>query len=986
MKNPIVKKLTMIFCALFLTGILYAQTVTVKGKITDAADGLPVIGASVVEKGTTNGTLTDAEGAFSLTVRADGILVISYVGYVTQEVPVNNQTTINAALTLDVVQLGEVVTIGYGTVRKSDATGSVAVVSAEDFNRGAVTAPSELITGKFAGVQITSNSGAPGAGSTIRIRGGSSLSADNDPLLVIDGVPVDNQGITGMQSSGLTFNPNDIESFTILKDASATAIYGSRASNGVIIITTKKGRSGSPLKVGYDGYLSLSMKTKKVDVLSADEFRDMIQKRYAGENDVLDLMGDANTDWQEEIFRPAIAHDHNLSLSGSVSSLPYRVSIGYTNQDGILLVDNMERITGTVNLNPVLLDNHLKIDFSAKAMHLANVFADWGAIGEATSFDPTQPVRDPESDYGGYYTWTQPNGLPMSLAPTNPVAHLKMTDNTSKVNRIIGNIQFDYGLHFLPDLHAVLNMGLDRSDSDGKYYSPENYAPDYDPVNGGGVKSKSSQDKSNELLDFYLNYKKDLTSISSRIDATAGYSWQHFWRAGTDYSTNVRGSKINTDTDYESENYLVSFFGRLNYVLLDRYLLTLTLRNDGSSRFSKETRWGLFPSFAFAWDVAKENFLNTGVFNTLKLRLGYGVTGQQNISNNDYPYMPLYVFSEPSVQYQFGNKFYNTLRPGGYDANIKWEETATYNIGLDYGFLGNRITGTIDAYYRETTDLINTIPVAAGTNLTDLILTNVGDLTNTGVEFAINAKAISTSNFLWEINFNTTYNKNEIVKLTAVDDPSYRGVQTGGISGGVGNYIQMHSVGHPASSFYVLKQVYNEDGDPLENLYADMNHDGEYTQDDDSYYYKKAAPDVYMGLSSYLRYRNFDLSLTARANLGNYVYNNVFAGSAYAYVYNSAGFLTNINSNLLETGFNNVQYWSDYFIENGSFLRFDNMTLGYNMQNLADVISSMRLYLTVQNLFLITKYRGLDPEVFNGIDSNIYPRPRNFLLGLSVAF
>lgn len=995
MKNPILTKLTLIFCALFLSGILYAQQIAVKGRVTDAADGSPLPGVSILEKGTTNGTMTDPDGNYSLNVRGGAVLTFSFVGYVTQEIPVNNLTSINVSLSVNVVQLGEVVTIGYGTVRKEDATGSVAVVTANDFNRGAVTTPSELIIGKFAGVQITSNGGAPGSGSTIRIRGGSSLSASNNPLLVIDGVPVDDNGIAGTQSSGVSYNPNDVESITILKDASATAIYGSRASNGVIIITTKKGKAGSPFKVSYDGYLSVSQRTKSVDVLTPDEFRNMVQTKFVGNNNALDLMGDANTDWQEEIFRTAIAHDHNLSFTGSYPNMPYRVSIGYTNQDGILLTDNMKRVTGSISLNPTSADKHFKVDFNAKAMNLGYRFANNGAIGAAASFDPTQPVFDPESPYGygylhhaGYFTWTNPTtGYPISLASPNPLAMLELNDNTSNVNRFIGNVQFDYSLQFLPELHTILNLGLDRSRSEGKNFTPAFYSGSFDPVNGGGVDDKYTQDKSNELLDFYLNYKKEFPSISSRIDATAGYSWQHFWRAGTNYSTNVAKTHINDDSNYATENYLISFFGRLNYVLKDRYLLTFTLRQDGSSRFSKENRWGLFPSFALAWDIAKERFFTTDLLTTMKLRLGYGITGQQDIlSGNDYPYMPLYVLSEDNVQYQFGNQFYNTLRPGGYDRNIKWEETTAYNVGLDYGLLSNRVTGTFDFYYKETKDLINTIPVAAGTNLTDLILTNVGDLTNTGVEFSVNGKIISSKDFQWEVGFNTSYNKNEIVKLTKVNDPTYKGVQTGGISGGVGNYIQMNSIGYPYSSFYVLKQVYDAKGLPIEGLYADKNGDGKYTQDDDSYHYKKAAPDVFMGFSTYLQYRNFDFTMSARASFGNYVYNNVFAGSSYQYVYNSAGYLTNVNSKLLKNNFENVQYWSDYFIENGSFLRCDNMTLGYNLQNVSDLISNLRLYFTIQNVFLITKYTGLDPEVFNGIDSNIYPRPRNFLLGVSVAF
>lgn len=553
--------------------------------------------------------------------------------------------------------------------------------------------------------------------------------------------------------------------------------------------------------------------------------------------------------------------------------------------------------------------------------------------------------------------------------------------------RSLGNIQVDYKFHFLPELKANLNLGYDISESDGSNFVPENASWSYDALTGGGENRIYTQNKKNELLDFYFNYVKNFESIDSRIDATAGYSWQHFWRKGTTYSTNVAETEINEDTDYETESYLVSFFGRLNYVLKDRYLLTFTLRQDGSSRFSKDTRWGLFPSAAFAWNINKESFLqDLDLFSNLKLRLGWGITGQQNISNNDYPYLARYTYSEDNAQYQLGNVFITTLRPEGYDANIKWEETTTYNIGLDYGLLENRISGALDLYYRETDDLINFIPVPAGTNLTNQILTNVGDLVNQGVEFSINAKVISTTDMVWEIGFNASYNENEIVKLTATDDPTYLGVFTGGISGGVGNNIQIHSVGYPASSFYVYQQVYDEDGNPVEGLYVDLNNDDQSTVDD-RYRYKKAAPDVFMGFSSLFSYKNFDFSFAGRINLGNYVYNNVYSNNGtYSGMYNSVGYLNNVTSSVLDSKFSNPKYFSDYYMENGSFLRMDNMTFGYNLPEIIQGVSNLRLYATVQNVFLITKYKGLDPEVSNGIDNNIYPRPRNFLFGVSVEF
>ena len=975
------------FIFLLITFSLNAQEVTVTGKVTDVSTGGELPGATIVIKGTTRGTATNLDGEYQINVTSGEVLVFSYIGYQSDEVAFSGQAVINVSLEPQAIGVKELVVIGYGTVTKEDATGSVTAISTDEFNKGAITSPQELVTGKIAGVQITNGGGAPGTGATIRIRGGSSLSASNDPLIVIDGIPVDNDGISGMRNPLNTIHPNDIETFTVLKDASATAIFGSRASNGVIIITTKKGLKNRPFTVNYNGNMSVGTRSGEVDILSADEYRTLLQEQFGSNQNATDLLGTANTNWQDEIFQTSISHDHNLSVSGSVKDLPFRASIGYSDQNGILMTSGLNRTTGSLNVSPSFLDDHLKINLNAKGMYIQNNFANQGAVGSAVAFDPTQPVKDASSPYGGYFTWTQPNGDPITIATSNPIAMLNMRDDNSTVMRSLGNIQVDYKFHFLPELKANLNVGYDISESDGSIFVPENASWSYDALTGGGEDRVYTQSKKNQLLDFYFNYLKNFESIDSRIDATAGYSWQHFWRQGTTYSTNVAKTEINEDTDYETESYLVSFFGRLNYILKDRYLLTFTLRQDGSSRFSEDTRWGLFPSAAIAWNINKESFLqDLDLFSNLKLRLGWGITGQQNISNNDYPYLARYTYSEDNAQYQFGNVFVTTLRPEGYDANIKWEETTTYNIGLDYGLLENRITGALDLYYRETDDLINFIPVPAGTNLTNQILTNVGDLVNQGVEFSINAKAISTTDMVWEIGFNASYNENEIVKLTATDDPTYLGVFTGGISGGVGNNIQIHSVGYPASSFYVYQQVYDENGNPVEGLYVDLNNDDQSTVDD-RYRYKKAAPDVFMGFSSLFSYKNFDFSFAGRINLGNYVYNNVYSNNGtYSGMYNSVGYLNNVTSSVLDSKFSNPKYFSDYYMENGSFLRMDNMTFGYNLPEIIQGVSNLRLYATVQNVFLITKYKGLDPEVSNGIDNNIYPRPRNFLFGVSVEF
>lgn len=980
--------LSLLFLGILLAGAISAQGIRVTGKVTDAADGSALIGVTIQEKGTTNGTLTDGSGNFALTVSPSATLLVSYVGYTTQELAVNNRTLVNVSLAVGALNLQEVVVIGYGTVARRDATGSIAAVAEKEFNKGSVSSPQSLITGKVPGVTVVSSGGDPSAASTIRIRGGSSMSASNDPLIVIDGVPIDNRSVSGMPNALNLLNSNDIESFTVLKDASATAIYGSRASNGVILITTKKGTLRQPLKVTYDGSVSLGTKTGQLDVLSTQDFIKAVINKYGASSTAAKLLGFDDTNWQNKVYQTAISHDHNLSLSGSYGMLPFRASVGYTNQTGLLRTSGLERFTGSLNLNPSFLDNHLTVTVNSKFMHINNQFADWGAVGSAMAFDPTHPVYDSTSPYGGYWTWKQPGGTPVTIATTNPMAQLGLRDDRSAVNRVLGNVQFEYKAHFLPDLKATLNLGGDFSKSIGHVDVPIFAAWQFDAVNGGGTKTYYDQNKKNELLDFYLNYKKELASINSRIDATAGYSWQYFYRNDSTYSSNVAGThNISTSPRHATENFLVSFFGRVNYVLANKYMLTATFRADGSSRFATGNKWGMFPSIAFAWDIKQENFLKSvDAFSTLKLRLGYGITGQQDITSSDYPYLPIYRFGYPSAQYLLGSTFVTTIRPSGYDINLKWEETTTYNIGLDFGFLKNKITGTIDLYDRPTKDLINTIPVPAGTNLTNQILTNVGDLVNKGVELSLNYRAIQRENFDWSIGMNATYNHNEITKLTKVLDPKYAGVPTGGIAGGVGNTIQINSVGDAVNTFYVYEQVYDAAGKPVEGLYVDRNHDGKFS-DLDKYRAGNPFAKILAGLSSNLRYKNIDFSFNGRLSLGNLVYNNMSANhGSYSEIYRSVGFLANLNTSVLKTNFANPQYWSDYYLEDGSFFKMDNVTLGYNIKNIINQKGSLRIYGSVQNLFTITRYTGLDPEIFGGIDNNIYPRPRTFMLGVNMEF
>ncbi len=982
---------------LFSASAVFGQNGTVTGVVRDSQNGETLPGANVIIQGTTVGAITDINGRYTLSVPAgESTLVASFIGYISEtrviSVAAGQTVTANFELSEDIATLQEFVLVGYGVQRREDATGSVSVVDSRDFNRGSITSPQELLTGKIPGVQITTSGGAPGDGAMIRVRGGSSLSASNDPLIVIDGVPIESAGVPGLRNPLTAINPNDIESFTVLKDASATAIYGSRASNGVIIITTKKGTEGAPLKFDYSGTYSLSTNAKTIDVLGADEFRDIINQRYSGNQGVLNMLGEENTHWQDEIFRDAFTHDHSLSASGAYKTLPYRVSLGYNAQDGILLRDNLQRVSAAVNLSPSLFDDHLKVNVNARGVNIENQFANQGAIGAAVMFDPTKPVRDPDSPFGGFFTWSA-DGLPKPVATSNPVALLELTDNQSTVRRFIGNAQFDYKLHFFPELKANLNVAYDYSSSEGTNFTPDYAAWSY--VNGG-YDGQYGQDRKNELIDFYLNYVKELPSLSSRLDVMGGYSWQHFWRKGFSKATNIQGNIAGTafreleDVTYESESYLISFFGRVNYSLLDRYLLTVTLRNDGSSRFSPDTRWGLFPSAAFAWKISEEPFMeDVAALSELKLRLGYGITGQENIGQGDYPYLARYTGSRQGAFYQWGQpgNFLQTWRPEGYDANLKWEETTTYNIGLDYGFARDRYYGTLDFYFRETRDLINFIPVPAGTNLTNYILTNIGNMENTGVEFSIFTRPVVNRDFTWLLGFNATWNDSEITKLTAVNDPDYLGVQTGGISGGVGNNIQIHSVGYAPYSFLVWQQVYDTEGNPIEGLYVDRNDDGEITEDD-LYRLKRPAPNYYFGITSDLEYKNWNFSFAGRANVGNFVYNNVSSmNGELSRLHRPEGpYLSNITRDALSIGFNNAHYLSDFFIQDGSFFKMDHISIGYNFQNLMGRGTNLFVSGVVQNAFVITNYKGMDPEVGSGIDNNIYPRPRNFVLSVNLQF
>ena len=980
-----------IFLAVAAAAVGYAQEVALTGVVTDASDGSTLPGVTVLVKGTTTGTVTDIDGNYSLKVKSGDILVFSFVGYTTQEINFTGQQTLNVIMATGVRSLKELVVIGYGTIKKQDATGSVSTLGEKEFNQGRINSPQQAIVGRIPGVQVTTLGGTPGGDAVIRIRGGSSLTASNDPLVVVDGVPIDNAATSGSRGTLSMLNPDDIATYVVLKDASATAIYGSRASNGVILITTKKGTAGSK-KFGleYSGNVSVATVPKTTDVLSGDEFRALVKQRYPGRADVLGLLdtnSTTSTDWQNEIYRSAISTDHNLAFLGAVSTMPYRVSVGYTYQDGVIKTDNMQRISLGANLNPTFFKNYLKVNLNAKYLYEKNRFADQGAIAAAINFDPTKPVHA-NNLFGGYWAWLQPGDtIPVNQAPANPVATLEMRDDRSHVNRFLGNAQVDYKLHFFPDLRAVLNLGLDYTKSNGTLDIPTNYTGNW---LDSGLARTYDQTKKNSVLDFYLNYVKDVKSIKSKFDLMAGYSWQHFYVENNTHNSNyavIYDSVRNNTIVNKQEYYLVSFYGRLNYTLADRYLLTFTLRDDGSSKFSKDTRWGLFPSVALAWKINEESFLrDSKVMSQLKLRLGWGITGQQDILANWYPYLPNYVLSDKYSMYQFGNVWLRTLRPNGYDANIKWETTATYNVGVDFGFLNDRIIGSADFYNRQTSDLINEITVPAGTNLTNQIVTNIGDMENTGYEFSLSGKPIVNNDWKWDIGVNAAINKNKITKLTAIDDTTFLGNYTGNISGGVGNTIQINSVGQPVNSFFVYQQVYDENGMPIEGLYVDRDHDGKIT-DADRYHYKSPAAVVTFGIFTNVSYKKLTLATAGHAAIGNYMYNNGSANrGVYSNLYRPEGpYLGNVTSDVTDVNFVNQQYLSDYYIQNASYFKLDYLSLTYDFGKVIKNTAGLRLSFTVNNVFTITKYTGVDPEVNTGIDNNVYPRSRVYVLGVNLS-
>ena len=985
LKSYLFKVLIVVF-ALILNFNVYAQTTMVEGLVVDG-NKEPVIGASVMVKGMQIGTATDFDGRFSVKVpESNSILVISYVGCETREIAANSPELQSGVVLRESAQnLDEVVVIGYGSVKKSDATGSLVAIKPDDFNKGNRVTAQDALVGKVAGVNVVTGSGAPGSGATIRVRSGASLSASNDPLIVIDGVPVDNSTIEGSSNIIGSLNPDDIETFTVLKDASATAIYGSRASNGVIVITTKKGTDR--LAVNYSSNYSVSTVANKLDVLTADEFRAFVPTVTGVPSNP--SFGSANTDWQDEIYRAAFGTEQNLSVSGKVKPInsPYRVSLGYTNQNGIIKNNNYQRLSFGGNIAPSLLDDHLTANINLKVSYENNKMVDNSVVNNALRYDPTRPVMTgsptASTDPGlGYFIWTNESG-PMAIQTDNPMAQLELTDQSNKVVRSIGSAAIMYKIHGLEDLKLNVNLGYDVLESKYNKDVPELAGMMYtqNQKDGTGLMQRGVQNKRNYLLDAFANYDKTISKHTFGI--MAGYGWQHFWRKYNLSTDDPQGNQLLSDTHYETEYYLLSFYGRANYSYDDRYLATVTLRSDASSRFAKGNRWGIFPSAALAWRIIQEDFLKEqSVLSDLKLRLGYGVTGQQDILN-DYPYMTTFTVSYPESSYQFGNTWYNTYRPNGYDSDIKWETTTTWNAGFDYGFLGNRIYGSIDYYKRYTKDLLNTINVISGTNYSSVITTNIGKMENQGVEFSINAVPVRTDDFEWTVGFNYTWNDSKITKLNMVDT-GQNFVQTGAISG-TGKYVQVFMVGERPYTFYLCKQAYDENGKPLEGQY--VQPDGSVSSNEYRYATGKSAlPTSYIGFNTRFSYKNWDLALSGHGSFGNYVYNYVAADQYVQSVYSDQGSYSNILQSTANTGFQTQQLYSDMWLENGSFFRFDNITLGYTFDKLWNDNSRLRLTASVSNIATITGYSGIDPELPDGLDREVYPRPRTYTFGVNLTF
>jgi TonB-dependent starch-binding outer membrane protein SusC len=987
-KSGKAKPLYFLFVFIFMgIGLFAQQKIIVNGNITDN-ENIPLPGVNILIKGTAIGTVTDLMGNFSIFVPVDSVsLEISYLGYNTEVIYVGGQRYIHVALIPDLTSLEEVVVIGYGTTRKRDITGSVAKVDNKEFNQGYVTNAEQLIANKIPGVQVIPTSGKPGAGSSFLIRGGASLNASNNPLIVIDGVPL--EGASEEPGFLSSLNPADIESFTVLKDASAAAIYGSRGSNGVIIITTKSG-GDKKLSFNFNSRFSASTLAKKQDVLNGDQFRKIVQTaaEYSGLSIEDFNLGTANTDWQDEIYQVGLGTDNNFSFSGGITNLPYRLSVSYLNQDGILKTSNYERVTTSLNVSPVLLDNHLKIQVNVKGSFENEKIADERAINSAISFDPTQPVYTGEDKYNGFFEYDKYASNPANLhGHYNPLGMLEQIDSRQKTNGSIGNIQLDYKFHFLPDLRLNVNSGYEIARSSSSYYAGENVFEQQVSL-GSVYNAKPLLEKTNLFFESYLNYVKDFKSVQGRLDIMAGYSYNDFLTKNYYYPTYNVFDDVHTDSEPvypfdKPQNTLISYYARLNYFIRDKYLITSTVRQDGSSRFSESNRWGIFPSVALAWKINQENFLtDVELISNLKLRIGYGVTGQQDGIGN-YDYIPMYSYGDNSLLYQVGNSYYRRILPSATDRNRKWEQTATSNIGLDWGVLDNRISGSIDLYYKKTSDLLNTVNVPVGTDFTNSITKNIGSMENRGIEVSVNGQPVKNNDFSWDIAASFSFNKNKIISLSENNDDV-----VGLFSG---EYL-VNTVGYSRNTFYLYHQVYDVDGTPLEETMLDVNNDG-VINEKDRYRSESSVPEFILGFSTNFRYKKLTLNAAFHSNLGHYMFyrplDNLGAVYGWAVPFNLSTLYDETQFKMLG---DQAQYYSDYYLQNASFLKMDNITLSYQVGKIFKSIHQdavLGINASVQNVFLLTKYTGADPEAsWNwGLDwGDNYPAPRIFALGLNLNF
>jgi iron complex outermembrane receptor protein len=962
--------LLLLFCALFLSVNLYSQSL-LDGKVMDDVSSDPIAGVNVIVKGTSSGTASDFNGNFSINVSSGDVLVFSYVGYTTREITYNGELSMEVSLSEDASQLDEILLIGYGSVKKDDLTGAADLITSDDFNQGSVLSPEQLISGKLAGVSVTSGGGAPGEGQAIRIRGLGSLSLTNSPLIVVDGVPLNDGGVGGSRNALNSINPSDIESMTVLKDASATAIYGSRGANGVILISTFKGKD-SEFKYNFTSKFSTYSPIDQVDVLTSSEFSQMILD--SGDQSYIDQLGSYDTNWQDVIYQKALGKEYNFSANGSIYGIPTRFSLGMGDHNGVLLGDKFKRNTISLNMNPSLMNDKLDIDFNLRMMDTQNNFADRGAIGNAVRFDPTKPVFN-GSQYDGYYAWIDPaSGNQYAIgAPTNPLALLNLVNDNSDVERIITNLKLDYDLP-MDGLKATVNLAYDDASSDGSRATSE-MIPTSDPTWNGSL-STYTQSATNTLLDAYLTYEKSFENSS--LNAVAGYSYQAFEFDNFSYDSEAEEDGNDYEFIDKSKNVLLSYFGRVNYDIEGKYLLTATMRADASSKLNPDDRWGFFPSFAMAWNVDKEDFFKGDVFNSLKIRVGYGQVGNVN-GLGDYKFLTRYTGSTSTAYYQFGDSFYQTFRPEPINPDLRWEIGETLNLGIDYSMFNNKLNGSVNIYQKTTKDLIAYTLVDPFTNFGNRIDANIGDMENKGVELNFNFPLMTTDDYENIIDFNIAFNDNVVTRL-----PDQQFI--GGISGGVGNTIQTHVEGEAPYSFLVYQQVYDNSGTPIEGVYVDRNNDN-IINDDDRYIKEDPFADIIMGLTNSVRYKSWDFSITARASIGNYAYNNLASNAVFNAAASVNNILNNIHSDYLSTGFIDFtenSLLSDHYIQEASFVKIDNISIGYNLSTKNGC--KVRLFGSLQNVATFTDYQGIDPEIYGGIDNNFYPRPQTGVFGVTFEF